>query len=167
MRSSLIPPPVWMLIFGAAMWVLHLTHPALAVIPTRWTQLGWLVMAIAPIAPLAAFIQFSRAHTTVNPHKPDAATTLVTSGVYAWTRNPMYLGLSIVLLGWAIKLGTLSSLWGPVLFVPLIRFVQIGPEEDALRRRFPNEYETYRQTVNRWFGRSRSRTRSGTGAPRS
>lgn len=144
-----------MVIFGAAMWVLHRTLPVLSVIPAPWTQLGWLVMAIAPIAPIAAFIQFSRAHTTVNPHKPDAATTLVTSGVYSFTRNPMYLGLSIVLLGWAIKLGTLSSLLGPILFVPLIQFVQIGPEEDALRRRFPNEYEAYRQSANRWFGRSR------------
>jgi len=155
MRSPLIPPPVWTLIVGAAMWVLNRTYPALCVIPAPWNLLGCLVMAIAPIPPIAAFIQFSRAHTTVNPHKPDAATTLVTSGVYAWTRNPMYLGLSILLLGWAIKLGNLSSLWGPVLFVPLIRFIQIGPEEDALRRRFPEEYEAYLLNVNRWFGRRR------------
>ena len=56
----------------------------------------------------------------------------MTSGVYAWTRNPMYLGLSILLLGWAIKLGTLTPLVLAPLFIPLIRHVQIRPEEHAL-----------------------------------
>jgi protein-S-isoprenylcysteine O-methyltransferase Ste14 len=144
-----------MLIFGAAMWALRRAYPAPSVIPAPWNHLGWVVMAIAPVAPIAAFIQLRRAHTTANPHKPETATTLVTSGVYAWTRNPMYLGLSILLLGWAIKLGSLSAIWGPVLFVPLIQLAQIVPEEHALRKRFPGQYQEYRRNVSRWFGRRR------------
>ena len=75
-------------------------------------------MTLAPIAPIAAIIQFRRAHTTVNPHKLETTTALVTSGVYAWTRNPMYLGLSILLLGWAVTLGTLTPFAGPLLSSP-------------------------------------------------
>ena len=112
-------------------------------------------MAIAPIAPVAAFMQFRRAHTTVDPHKPETTTTLVTSGVYAWTRNPMYLGLSILLLGWAIKLGALTPFMGALLFAPFIQHVQVRPEEHALRMQFGKDYDQYCFRVNRWLGRKR------------
>jgi len=139
------------------MWALNHYCPVLTIIPEPWSwRLGGCVMVTAPIAPIAAFIQFRWARTTVNPHKPETATALVTSGVYAWTRNPMYLGLSILLLGWAIKLGTLSPLSGPLLFIPLIWHVQILPEEHALRMRFGKDYDQYCQRVNRWLGRSRN-----------
>jgi len=144
-----------MLLFATAMWALNHYAPVLMVIPEPWRRLGWGVMAIAPLAPIAAFIQFRRAHTTVNPHKPEATTELVTSGVYAWTRNPMYLGLAILLLGWAIRLGTLSPLAGPLLFIPLIQQLQIVPEETAMRLKFGRVYQEYYSGVNRWLGRSR------------
>ena len=144
-----------MLLFAAAMWALNYYAPVLSVIPEPWRRLGWGVMAIALPAPIAAFIQFRRAHTTVNPHKPEATTELVTSGVYAWTRNPMYLGLAILLLGWAIRLGTLSPLAGPLLFIPLIQQLQIVPEENAMRLKFGSVYQEYHRGVNRWLGRSR------------
>ncbi len=152
MRASPVPPPAWMLIFAVGMWELNHYCPVFTIIPEPWSRLGWCVMAFAPIAPIAALIQFRRARTTVNPHKPGTTTTLVTSGVYAWTRNPMYLGLSILLLGWAIRLGTLSSLVGAWLFIPLIQRVQIRPEERALRTQFGEDYDRYCHRVNRWFG---------------
>jgi len=144
-----------MLIFAVAMWVLNHYWPVRTVIPDHWRRLGWCVMAIAPIAPIAALIQFRQANTTVNPHKPETSTALVTSGVYAWTRNPMYLGLSILLFGWAIKLGTLSPVVGPLLFIPLIGHVQIRPEEHALRLQFGTDYHQYCRSVKRWLGRRR------------
>jgi protein-S-isoprenylcysteine O-methyltransferase Ste14 len=113
-------------------------------------------MWIAAVAPLIAFFQFWRARTTINPHRPESATTLVTSGVYAWTRNPMYLGLSVLLLGLAINLGTLTPLAFAPLFIPFIRYVQIRPEELALRARFGQDYDRYCQRVNRWLGQRRS-----------
>ena len=141
-----------MLFFATAMWALSHYCPVLTIIPESWSRVGWYVMAIAPIAPVAAFIQFRRARTTVDPHRPETATTLVTTGVYAWTRNPMYLGLALLLLGWAIRLGTLSAFVGPLLFVPLIQHFQIRPEEHALRMRFGKDYEGYCHRVNRWLG---------------
>jgi protein-S-isoprenylcysteine O-methyltransferase Ste14 len=153
MRTSLVPPPIWMLIFGVAMWAVNRHWPLLTIVPGTWIRLGWGLMAIAPIAPVAAFVEFRRANTTVNPHKPESASRLVTSGVYRWTRNPMYLGLSILLWGWAIELGTLSAFMGPLLFVAVIQHVQIRPEEHALRMRFGKDYETYCGRVNRWLGK--------------
>ncbi|HEV2227909.1 MAG TPA: isoprenylcysteine carboxylmethyltransferase family protein [Steroidobacteraceae bacterium] len=154
MRPSLVPPPVWMLIFGIAMWELDRRWPLATVIPAPWNRLGWFVMVVAFIAPFAAITQFGHAGTTVNPHHPEKTSALVTSGVYAWTRNPMYLGLAIVLVGWAARLGTLSPFAGPLLFVPLIERVQILSEEQALRARFGKEYQDYCARVNRWLGRS-------------
>ena len=153
MRSSPVPPPLWMLILAAAMWALNHFWPVLTIIPEPWSRLGWCVMALAPIAPIAAIIQFRRAHTTVNPRKLETTTALVTSGIFGWTRNPMYLGLSILLLGWAIKLGTLTPFAGPSLFIALIQHLQIRPEEYSLRTRFGTEYDQYCHRVNRWLGR--------------
>ena len=144
-----------MLIFAIAIWLLNRYFPLVAIVPTEWRWLGWCVIAIAPIAPILANIQFRRAQTTANPFKPDAATALVTSGVFSWTRNPMYLGLFILLLGWAIKLGSLSAFIAALLFVPLIYIVQIRAEEYALRARFGTDYDRYCQHVNRWVGRRR------------
>ena len=143
-----------MLIFAVAMWALYRYWPVLIIIPAPWIRLGWCVMAIATVAPIAAITQFRNAHTTVDPHKPETATTLVTSGVYGWTRNPMYLGLSLLLLGLAIRLGALSPFLGPVLFVLLIQSIQILPEEYALRTRFGHDYDRYCDRVHRWFGRN-------------
>jgi protein-S-isoprenylcysteine O-methyltransferase Ste14 len=154
-RSSPVPPPLWFLIFAVAMWTLHHYCPLLTVIPAPWSRFGWCVVAIAAVVPIRAISQFRRAQTTVNPHEPGTATTLVTSGIYAWTRNPMYLGLATLLLGWAIRLGTLSPFAGPLLFIPMIQRIQILPEEQALRARFGSDYEQYCERVNRWLGRKR------------
>jgi protein-S-isoprenylcysteine O-methyltransferase Ste14 len=143
-----------MLIFAVAMWALNRYCPVLSLIPESWRVLGWWVMGIAPVTPITAVIQFRREHTTGNPRKPETASTLVDFGVYAWTRNPMYLGLAILLLGWAIKLGSLTPLVVALLFPPLIQRVQIRPEGHALRIRFGKDYEQYCRRVNRWFGRS-------------
>lgn len=153
MRTSPVPPPVWMLIFACAMWAADRYLPMAIIIPATWHRLGWGVMAVAPIAPIAAFIEFRRARTTINPHKPERASALVTSGVYGWTRNPMYLGLSLLLSGWALELGTLGAMVCLPLFIALIQRVQILPEEQALRLRFGEDYDHYRGRVNRWLGR--------------
>ena len=81
-----------MLIFAVSMWALNRYYPLLAVIPETWRGCGRFVALVAAITPAAAFYQFHRAHTTFNPLSPETASALVTSGVFAWTRNPMYLG---------------------------------------------------------------------------
>ncbi len=156
MRASRVPPPVWLLIFAAVMWTLDRYCPIVTLIAAPWNRLGYLPIAFAPLAPAAAVIQFRRARTTTNPMDPAKASTLVTGGVFRWTRNPMYLGLSVLLVGFAIRLGTLSPFVLPPMFAFLITQVQILPEEQALRARFAGDYERYCREVGRWLGRRKS-----------
>ena len=110
-------------------------------------------MVGALIALFAAIRRFGHAGTTVSPLQPEQTSALVTDGIYTWTRNLMYLGFTMLLIGWAMRLGTLTPFVGPLLFVALIERVQILPEEHALRAHFGKEYADYRARVNRWFGR--------------
>ena len=153
MLSLRIPPPIWVLLAGALMWLLDRFLPVLTVLVAPWTGLGWCLMAVAFLPALTAVTQFMRARTTINPHTPDQASSLVTGGVYRWTRNPMYLGLLLLLAGWAIRLGSLSPFLVPPLFALVLTQVQILPEERVLRARFGDEYDRYCRTTSRWLGR--------------
>jgi protein-S-isoprenylcysteine O-methyltransferase Ste14 len=153
MLSLRIPPPIWTLLGGATMWLLHRFLPVLDLWRTPWTGLGWCLMAAAVLPMLAALNRFQRAGTTVDPRDPRKATALVTGGVYRWSRNPMYLGLTLLLVGWAIHLGSLSPLLVPPLFALVISRVQILPEERILSERFGDDYERYCRSVGRWLGR--------------
>ena len=73
-------------------------------------------------------------------------------GVFRFSRNPMYLGLLLLLIGWAVWLGSASPWLVPPLFVIILTFVQIIPEEQALSRNFGEQYVSYRESVARWIG---------------
>ncbi len=92
-----------------------------------------------------------RAHTTVSPIKPEAATDLVTSGAYRFTRNPMYLGLCLVLLAWAVFLSSAWAVLGPMAFVLYINQFQIAPEERVLSKLFRQAFAEYQSKVRRWL----------------
>ncbi|MGO2277847.1 MULTISPECIES: methyltransferase family protein [unclassified Psychrobacter] len=95
--------------------------------------------------------QFKKAQTTVNPHTPEKSTNLVTSGIYRYTRNPMYLGLVLVLLGWAFYLShLLPFILVPVFMIYMTRF-QIQPEEKMMAQKFGREYQAYLSRVRRWI----------------
>jgi protein-S-isoprenylcysteine O-methyltransferase Ste14 len=100
---------------------------------------------------LAGVLQFRRARTTVNPLQPSAASALVIGGVYRRTRNPMYLGMALVLVGWAIYLSSLAALAVLPVFVAYLNRFQIGPEERALQARFGDDFARYREAVRRWL----------------
>jgi len=100
---------------------------------------------------LAGVVEFRRADTTVNPHKPQNSSRLVTSGIYRYTRNPMYLGIAVVLLAWAAWLGSAWSLPGIAMFAAYLTRFQIIPEERTLLRIFGTEFEDYRKRVRRWI----------------
>jgi protein-S-isoprenylcysteine O-methyltransferase Ste14 len=98
----------------------------------------------------AGVVSFRRARTTVSPWNPDRAAALVTTGIYARTRNPMYLGLLFLLLGWNFVLANaLAGMVLPLFALFLHRF-QVVPEERALAARFGEEYAAYRERVQRW-----------------
>ncbi len=155
MLTLRIPPPIWTLLSGTTMWLLDRFLPVVALWGAPWSRLGWYLMAVAVLPVLAAASLFKRAQTTINPLDPRKTTALVTGGIYRWSRNPMYLGLLLLLAGWAIHLGTLSPFAVPPLFALILARLQILPEERALRERFGDDYERYCRTVGRWLGRSR------------
>ena len=109
------------------------------------------VAAAGAAIALAGVVQFARARTTVNPLQPDAASSLVSGGVYRWTRNPMYLGMALVLLAWAVYLSSIAALAVLPLFIVYINRFQIEPEERALQARFGAQFERYRKAVRRWL----------------
>lgn len=99
----------------------------------------------------AGILSFRRARTTINPTRPEKASALVISGVYRATRNPMYLGILLVLVAWAVFL---SSAWGLLAVAGFMLYMnrfQIAPEERALSGLFGNEYELYMARVRRWL----------------
>jgi len=83
--------------------------------------------------------------------KPEKASSLVTTGIYRFTRNPMYLGLLFVLFAWAVFLASVWALLGPVAFVFYIDRFQIAPEEAILAGMFGAAYTEYKARVRRWL----------------
>jgi protein-S-isoprenylcysteine O-methyltransferase Ste14 len=135
------------------MWVLHRVLPVAHWIGTSWRPVGWLIVLAGALTSTTAALQFRRAGTTVNPLAPAKATSLVTSGAFAVSRNPMYLGLLVVLVGWALVLGSISPWVVLPLYVFVITRVQIEPEEHVLAGLFGDAYRGYRARVGRWLGR--------------
>jgi protein-S-isoprenylcysteine O-methyltransferase Ste14 len=146
-----IPPPVVTLLFGFAMWntsaVTQATELSLSI---RYLGLGAFIV-LGLIALVSGVASFRFAKTTVNPLNPEAATSLVTSGIYKITRNPMYVGLALLLCAWAFYL---NSLWATpfiLLFISYIHRFQIVPEERALFQVFNEELVAYKKRVRPWL----------------
>jgi protein-S-isoprenylcysteine O-methyltransferase Ste14 len=151
MLEARVPPPLVFLAAAALMWLLARLVPALAVpIPGRaW----WAAACVAAgvVVGLLGVREFRKARTTVDPMRLDESSAVVVAGVYRITRNPMYAGLLLVLLGWAVFLANIAALIGPVAFVLYISRFQIVPEERALERKFGPPYLNYKQRVRRWL----------------
>ena len=148
-----IPPPVVTLLAAALMWALHHWMPVGHWIAPPWNRLGGLAGALGIAIAVAAVVRFRQARTTANPMDPSKASRLVTDSVFCVSRNPMYLGLLLLLIGWAVWLGSASPWLILPLFVIVITVVQIIPEEQALGQLFGDQYLSYRRSVARWIGR--------------
>jgi protein-S-isoprenylcysteine O-methyltransferase Ste14 len=148
-----IPPPIIMLLAAILMWLLHRWMPIAQLIVSPWNRLGWFFAATGIGIAMGAFKRFKQARTTVNPREPHTASSLVTGGVFQISRNPMYLGLLLILIGWALHLGTASPWIVPPVFVIAVTLLQIIPEEQALEKLFGEPYAGYRRRVARWIGR--------------
>jgi protein-S-isoprenylcysteine O-methyltransferase Ste14 len=147
-----VPPVAVALVAALCMWLL-----------SRWTPGGlewgkpWrlrtavLLLAAGILVAVAGVVEFRRARTTVNPTKPQASSSMVRSGIYRHTRNPMYLGMLLMLAAWAAWLANPVALVVLPAFLLYINRFQIEPEERILARLFAGEFDTYRQSVRRWL----------------
>jgi len=146
-----VPPVVVVLITAAIMWLIAWPLPGLPLPELlRWAALIIGVIAGAGIS-LAGVISFKRASTTVNPMTPSASSALITSGIYRHTRNPMYLGFLIALIGWGIYLASMLALIFAWLYTLYMDRFQIEPEERALNEKFGEAFQLYQKQVKRWL----------------
>jgi protein-S-isoprenylcysteine O-methyltransferase Ste14 len=146
-----IPPPVVAVLVAAGMWRLSRWWPLARFELPASALLGLAVASIGGIVSSLGAREFRRSKTTVNPLHPERASAVVTSGVYRYTRNPMYAGIVLVLLGCFLAFGALSPLLGLPVFVGYITRFQIQPEERALQAKFGAQYIEYQARVRRWL----------------
>ena len=151
MLKTKIPPPLYMLIFAVLMWLLDKYMPVTHWASPSWQLVGWMVVALGVLIDLFSMGLFIRAGTSPNPFQPENASKLVSTGLYRLTRNPMYLGLLVLLTGWVIHLGSLTPLALLPLFVITLNAFQIKPEEQVLETIFGLEYTEYKKRVRRWI----------------
>lgn len=146
-----VPPPIVAALIGLAMWGVAQISPRVEIAPRGRTAIACLFFVAGFCVAVSAFIAFRRARTTVNPNKPERASALVDFGVYRFTRNPMYLSLSSLLIGWTLLLGAPVAFLGPILFIWFITRFQIIPEERVMGAKFGTEFASYRSRVRRWI----------------
>ena len=146
-----LPPPALALLIAVAMWGISLATSRFEMPEAlRFAAVALFAVVGFGIA-ISGVLAIRRARTTISPIKPEAATSLVTSGVYRFTRNPMYLGLCFVLLAWAVFLSSAWAFLGPGAFVLYINRFQIAPEENALSKLFGPAFAKYQSKVRRWL----------------
>jgi protein-S-isoprenylcysteine O-methyltransferase Ste14 len=149
--NPLVPPPVIVVVIGALMWAVNKMLPWGRIELEFGNIAAMSLLAIGLLLIAFAAIQFIVAKTTINPLRPSHASNLVTSGVFAISRNPIYLGDLLLLAAYAVWLANVITIVLLPTFVWLIYRYQIIPEERALTQRFGLDYENYCLRVRRWL----------------
>lgn len=148
-KKPRIVPVAWLAIAAGLMIFLDYAMPLLHVTPGLADVPLWLLLGPGSILLFWSALKFARAKTGVMPFSD--STKLITTGIYRFTRNPMYLGMSLVLAGGALKLGSLGA-WIPVpLFMLVIHHQFIRNEEIFLTGIYGEEYREYMRRVRRWI----------------
>ena len=149
MLKNKISPPIVTLVFAALIYFSSKWSPSIVfrgqnLISLFLMMLGFLVLLIA----ISAFIKLK---TTINPLRPEAATSLITTGIFRLSRNPMYLGMLLLIISLWIKTGAVLGFILVAGFIAYLNYFQIFPEEQVMKRLFSDKYKTYCQQVRRWL----------------
>ncbi len=139
------------LLFISAMFIVGSLLESMSYSFPGQTMVSLLLFLAGLLFVLAGGAAFRKVGTTVNPLQPEKSTTLVTSGIYARSRNPMYVGFLLWLVAAAIFIGNLLNAVLVVLYLLIADTIYIAREERALAKLFGDDYEAYRQRVRRWF----------------
>jgi protein-S-isoprenylcysteine O-methyltransferase Ste14 len=146
--KKILPPTYFFFCLIIAI-ALHFLLPIKQIINSPYNWLGFLFLIIGGVLNIWADQIFKKSQTTIKPiEKP---TTFIQTGPYKFSRNPMYLGVSSLLLGIGFILGSVTSFVGFILFIILIEVIFIPEEEKNLQAQFGVEYEAYKQKVRRWI----------------
>lgn len=150
---ALIPPPIVFLSCGLLMWLANRYGPRIPFEIPFAVIIFWILLTVGLFVMMAGVARIFRYRTVIHPNRKSLpeATHLVTDGIFRYTRNPIYLGMAIMLVAWTIRLGNAWAIGGVVIFVILIHIFQIKPEEEALEKVFGQVYRTYKTRVRRWI----------------
>ena len=146
-----VPPVAVLVVTAAAMWAVAQVVPSVDAAQPARLGVALLLGLIGLLVAVAGVVEFRRARTTLHPQKPESSSSVVRSGIYGYSRNPMYLGGLLILLAWGAWLANLASLALAATFVLYLNRFQIGPEERALARNFGVAYTEYLRQVRRWL----------------
>ena len=146
-----IPPVLITSLFALLMWLVSRLTPAIPISPELKITFLLLFTGLGAYVGLAAVASFRKANTTVNPLTPESISSLVVSGIFRLSRNPMYLALLLALTGWGLYLANIFSLLVAVGFILYMNRFQIQPEERALEEIFDSEFHAYKKQVRRWI----------------
>lgn len=146
-----IPPAIVALGIAGVMWLVAQNFdPEWAIFNgVRW--IGLIFAGAGGGIGLLGLVQFYKKSTSINPHKPRNASRLVTDGIYGISRNPMYVGLLLILIGYGWFLGNILAFAVTALFVVYMNRFQIIPEEEVMEEKFGEEFRKYKSSVHRWL----------------
>lgn len=137
------------LLFATAMWLARKFIPSGFDLGNEMRMGLFILLSILSFGVvLAGVIRFKKQKTTVSPVNPESASSLVTAGIYQYTRNPMYLGLVIFLTGWGFWLANIASLALVPCFILYMTYFQIMAEERALESLFGKSFLSYKLLCN-------------------
>ncbi|SON48429.1 methyltransferase family protein [Vibrio tapetis] len=146
-----VPPVVVFFLALVLMWWSVVSWPSLA-FELPWRAVFVMIcVASSGYIGIAGVLEFRRHQTTVNPHTPNNASTIVDTGIFKYTRNPMYLGLVVLLIGALFYWSSLASLWVIVAFIGYLNRFQISAEERILSEKYGSQYTDYLTKVRRWI----------------
>ncbi len=149
MRSKKALPPTYLYASIVVMVALHLLYPGAHIIPTPWNFLGSVPFVLGLVINVLADRAFKKHGTTVKPFAE--STHLVTTGMFRFSRNPMYLGFVLVLIGIAVLMGSLTPYAVIAVFAILMDVTFIRVEERMLEKAFGESWLQYKRKVRRWI----------------
>lgn len=145
-----IPPPAVALAIALLMWFTSILFGYIPIPLNYRLGAALALLVIGQGISISGIVAFRRAKTTLNPLKPGTSSALVTSGIFRFTRNPMYLGLLLTLMGWAAFIASPPALVFLFFYVVYINRFQVDPEERVLSSLFGEDYAAYKMRVRRW-----------------
>ncbi|MCD6583730.1 MAG: isoprenylcysteine carboxylmethyltransferase family protein [Candidatus Omnitrophica bacterium] len=148
MNKKIMPPTYFIVLLFSSIG-LHFLSPVIRLISLPYNYLGILIIIFGIILNLWTDSLFKKRQTTVKPH--EMPNFFISSGPFRISRHPMYLGMTLILLGVAVFLGSLISFVFPIIFVMIMEKLFIPMEEKNLEKEFGDKYIAYKKRVRRWI----------------
>lgn len=146
--KTLIPPPIVTIVF---LFVIFFTKDLFRLSLTLPSSLGFIIILVGLMIIFIAARQFKAVNTTINPIKPEKASVLVNKGIFSYSRNPMYLGMLLIIIGFSIIHNLLAIIVIMPIWIIYMTYFQIIPEEEAMEILFEEDFVNYCKKTRRWI----------------